>query len=85
MSTIPIASQIACVERELKMRRRVYPRWVDAGKMTAAAAATETATMEAVLETLRGLPPPCRQAGQPAVIPAALFCRESRQLGGFFV
>ncbi len=39
----------ACIERELKMRRRVYPRWVEAGKMSQAHADKEIATMEAIL------------------------------------
>jgi hypothetical protein len=50
---IPIADQIACVEREIKMRERVYPRWIDTGKMSAAKAAQELERMKAVLETLR--------------------------------
>lgn len=39
----------ACIERELKMRRRVYPRWVQDGRMTQAKADEEIAAMEAVL------------------------------------
>jgi hypothetical protein len=52
---ISYADQVACVERELTMRRRVYPRWVGAGKVSQAKADAEIATMEAVAETLRGL------------------------------
>lgn len=37
----------AAVEREIKMRRRVYPRWVEAGKMSKAN--EEIAIMEAIL------------------------------------
>lgn len=44
--------QVACVERELRMRRRVYPRWVEAGRMTQAKADAEIRTMEAVLATV---------------------------------
>jgi len=55
MTAVSYADQVACVERELTMRRRVYPRWVDAGKMTKAKADAEIRTMTAVLETLRGL------------------------------
>ena len=37
-----------CAERELRMRRRVYPRWVASGRMSQAQAAKEIATMEAI-------------------------------------
>ena len=51
-----IEQQIACVEREVKMRHRVYPRWVEAGRMTQKKADEEIAAMEAVLVTLRSQP-----------------------------
>jgi hypothetical protein len=50
-----LAEQIACVDRELTMRRRVYPRWTEAGKMTKVKANAEIRALEAVAETLRGL------------------------------
>ena len=50
-----IEQQIACVEREIRMRERVYPRWVQNGKMSHDFARHELETMQAVLETLRGL------------------------------
>lgn len=50
---ILIAYMIACVSREIAMRRRVYPRWVVTGKMTEAAAQVEIARMEAVLGVLK--------------------------------
>ena len=37
---------------QIAMRKRVYPRWVENGKMSPQKAARETATMEAVLRTL---------------------------------
>jgi hypothetical protein len=52
---IPIEAQIACVERELGFRRRVYERRVKDGKMTQAKADSEIEAMTAVLETLRSL------------------------------
>jgi vacuolar-type H+-ATPase subunit C/Vma6 len=52
---IGYAEQLACVEREIAMRKRVYPRWIEAGKITKAKADKEIRTMEAVAETLRGL------------------------------
>lgn len=51
-SSVPLPEQVACVDRELKMRRRVYPRWVAAGKMTQEKADSEMRAMEAVLETV---------------------------------
>ena len=50
-----IQEQIKCVEREIAMRKRVYPRWVAAGKMKSEAAEHEIRAMEAVLETLTSL------------------------------
>lgn len=55
MSAYPIYQQILCVEREIKMRERVYPRFVGQGKMTQAQAEREIDIMRAVLETLMGL------------------------------
>lgn len=55
MTAASYADQVACVERELTMRKRVYPRWTAEGKMTKAKADAEIRTMTAVLETLHGL------------------------------
>ncbi len=52
---VTIDEQVACVEREIKMRRRVYPRWTADQRMTQAKADAEIRAMEAVLETLRGI------------------------------
>jgi hypothetical protein len=49
------ADQLACVERELKLRRRLYPRRVEVGRLSQAKADQEIRDMEAVAETLRGL------------------------------
>ena len=49
---VRMSDQIACVEREITMRERVYPRWVDAGKMTQAEADRELLAMRAVLATI---------------------------------
>ena len=48
-------AQIACVERELRLRARVYPRRVSAQQMTQAQADRETEIMTAVLATLQRL------------------------------
>ena len=50
---VSLTDQIECVERELRMRRRVYARRVEAGTMTKSLADREIAAMEAVLETVR--------------------------------
>lgn len=51
--TIPIAEQIACVERELRYRERVYPRLVENGRLSINASRLELLRMESVLETLK--------------------------------
>ena len=52
---ITLGMQIAAVEREIAMRRQVYPRQVGQGKMNQATADLQIAAMEAVLVTLRRL------------------------------
>lgn len=52
---VPIGEQIACIERELRYRQRVYPDWVARGRMTQAKSREELRRMEAVLATLRAL------------------------------
>ena len=49
---ITLDQMIACVEREIGMRERVYPRWVEQKKMLQATADQELARMRAVLELL---------------------------------
>ena len=45
--------QIACVEREIRLRRRCYPSWVGQKRLTQEAADDEIAAMEGVLTTLQ--------------------------------
>lgn len=52
---ITLKDQIACIEREITMRQRVYPRWIEAGRIKQAKADTEIRTMQAVLTTLKSL------------------------------
>lgn len=52
VAAVSLAEQIACVERELRFRARVYPRWVAGRKLLQATADLEMARMRAVLETL---------------------------------
>ena len=49
---IGLPEQIAAVEREIALRRRVYPRRVADRKMTQALADKQIAAMSAVLDTL---------------------------------
>ena len=53
---LPITRQdmLGCAERELEMRRKVYPRWVSAGKMKQAKADREIELMAAIVNELRG-------------------------------
>lgn len=51
--SVPITAQVASVERELKLRRRVYPRRVADQRMTQQQADYEIEVMTAVLATLR--------------------------------
>ena len=46
---ITVDDKRACLERELRLRRRVYPRFVKAGRMTPEQAAREIALMQAIL------------------------------------
>lgn len=50
-----IEEQIAEVEREIAMRRRVYPRLVEIKKTSQAKADRQLAVLEAVLATLQQL------------------------------
>ncbi len=52
---ITIEEQIASVEREIAMRKRVYPRWCEQNRMSTQKADHEIACMEAVLDTLKGV------------------------------
>ena len=54
-AAIPLEAQIKCVEREIRQRRRVFGRRVSLGRMSEIFADQQIRTMEAVLETLKGL------------------------------
>ena len=51
--TLSVAAQIKSVEREIAIRREVYPHRVASGKMKQATADYEISAMRAVLQTLR--------------------------------
>lgn len=42
---VPFEDMLACVDRELKMRRKVYPHWVSQKKLTQGAADLEMRRM----------------------------------------
>ena len=52
---IPLEAQIDCAVREIYFRERVYPRWVEEGRMSRKKADGELAAMKAILDTLRAL------------------------------
>ena len=52
---VTLERQIACVRRELTMRRKVYPKWIAGGRMTQEQAQEQISTMEAVQATLEQL------------------------------
>lgn len=54
-SPVTLGEQVGCIERELRMRSRVYSRMVSEKKMTQALADRELRQMRAVLDTLINL------------------------------
>jgi hypothetical protein len=50
---VPIVAQIECAERELKYRLRVYPRWIQEGRMTQETSDNQLRGMRAIIETLQ--------------------------------
>jgi hypothetical protein len=52
--TLPIGldAQIKEVEREIELRRRVYPRWIEGGRLSQAKADSQIDVMVAVLKTV---------------------------------
>lgn len=53
--TISATDKLKCAERELALRRRVYPRWVNDGKLTHREARQELDLMQAIAEDYRVL------------------------------
>lgn len=47
------ADKIAELERELQVRRRVYPRWIQTGKLSRELAHRRIITLEAILADYR--------------------------------
>lgn len=67
MNTTP--EMIACAERELRMRRRVYPRWVQQERMSQTTADHEIACMQSILLTLQE-----KLAGEPFKLDGGKAC-----------
>jgi hypothetical protein len=55
MLVADVEGKLRCLERELKLRRKCYPRWVASGQMTAEQAAYEEFTMAAIADDYRRL------------------------------
>jgi hypothetical protein len=53
--TVTNEAKLACVERELSYRRRVYVRLVERGKMTKAQSERELELMRAIVADYRAL------------------------------
>jgi hypothetical protein len=58
---ISLAEQIAEAQRELALRRSVYPRFIKAGKLTHDEASHQLAAMAAIVRTLMRLDAEQRQ------------------------
>lgn len=52
---VTISEQIKAVRREIDYRRRLYPKWVEVGKMTQIEANYQIECMEYVLNSLQSL------------------------------
>lgn len=52
---VTISEQIKCVRREIDYRKRLYPRWVQDGKITQQEANYQIEAMEYVLNTLQAV------------------------------
>lgn len=50
-----MADQIACIRREIAMRKNVYPKWVESGRLTRDAARVELDRIQAVHDSLERL------------------------------
>ncbi len=50
-----LEAQVACVRRELALRKGVYPKWVQSGRMKPEEADHQINCMQAVHDTLIGL------------------------------
>lgn len=54
---ITIEDEIQELEREVALRKRVYPRWTADGRLTKVKADRQIAVMESAVERLKGMKP----------------------------
>jgi len=54
-SKIGYEAQLACARRELALRQRCYPRWIESRRMTQEKADIEIECMAAIVKTLEKL------------------------------
>lgn len=52
MNTISLVEMLACARRELALRTNVYPRWIQAGRMTQEKAKHEIDCMAAIVNQI---------------------------------
>lgn len=52
---ITIDDEISCIAREIAMRKKVYPKWIETRRMTRDKANHEVLTMEKTLRRLKGI------------------------------
>lgn len=65
---VPIDEQIVCINRELGLRQKVYPKLIASGKMTESQARYELAAMDSVRETLLAVLAKEGQEGQMTLL-----------------
>lgn len=53
--TVTIDQQIACLRREIAMRKNVYPKWVANGRLKQPAATAEIEAMQAAHDSLMAI------------------------------
>lgn len=53
---ITVAEQVKCIERELALRKRVYPRWIEQSKISPGKAEYEIKVMESIRLSLLLMP-----------------------------
>lgn len=54
-AVVPLTDQIKCAKRELALRERAYPKWVQGGRMKRETAAHEMEAMRAIVASLEAL------------------------------
>lgn len=77
---VSFEEMIACVDRELRMRAEVYPRWVKAGKLQQEMADRQMLAMRAVrLRLLQSAALMLREGTEPNTPPHEVLARLQQQ------